>query len=152
MDAQLLVNPAANPAYLLEHKTTLLSGGLAKYYLTRVKLKTFTFSSRSQSLSIHNAVLGSIYRRLLFTIIKNKDFLGSLEKNPFRFRHYDLIYFSLYVYGKQNRSGGLNLDMCHEKTSFMAYRSRTMTGRYFFSSFIPRKQTWRYDVSYFSST
>jgi len=93
LDAQLLVNRfKPNPAYLLTHTTILQTWGLVKYYLTRVELKTFTFSSGSQLLLIENAVLGSMPKRLLFTMIKNKDFLSSLDTNPFRFQHYDLNY------------------------------------------------------------
>jgi histidinol dehydrogenase len=44
LDAQQLVNRVRqNPAYILAHNTTLQAGGLARYYLTRVELKTFTF-------------------------------------------------------------------------------------------------------------
>jgi hypothetical protein len=90
LDAQLLVNGVRpNHAYLLAHNTTLQARALAKYYLTRVELKTSTFSSGSQSLSIDNAVLGSMPKHLLFTMIKNKVILGSLDTNPFRFKQYD---------------------------------------------------------------
>jgi hypothetical protein len=50
-------------------------------------------------------------------------FLGSVNTNPYNFRHYDLNYFALYVNGKQIPSGGLTMDMGHEKTSVMAYRT-----------------------------
>jgi hypothetical protein len=59
----------------------------------------------------------------LFTMVKNTDFLGSVDSNPFHFTHYDMNYFSLYVNGKQIPSGGLHLNMGHEKTSVMGYRT-----------------------------
>jgi hypothetical protein len=101
----------------------LSQGVLARYNITRVELKTFTFSSGSQSLSIDNAVIGPLPKRLLFTMVKKKDFLGSVNTNPYNFRHYDIKYFALYVNGKQIPSGGLTMDMGHEKTSVMAYRT-----------------------------
>ena len=55
--------------------------------------------------------------------MKNKEFFGSLDTNPFRFHHYDMSYFELYVNGQQIPSGGLHLDTGHEKTSIMAYRT-----------------------------
>jgi len=59
LDAQLLVNRVRpSPSLLLAHNTTFAQGALARYNLTRVELKTYTFSSGSQSLSIDNAVLG----------------------------------------------------------------------------------------------
>ena len=57
-------------------------------------------------------------------MIKNKDFLGSIDKNPYFFRHYDLQNFALYVNGKQiPGGGGLSLDTSHEKNAVMAYRT-----------------------------
>jgi len=58
LDPQLLVRRVRpNPATLLAHNSTLIKGSLARYNLTRVELTTFTFSDRSKSLSIDNAVL-----------------------------------------------------------------------------------------------
>ena len=34
-------------------------------------------------------------------MVKNTDFLGIADSNPFKFRHYDLEHFALYVDGKQ---------------------------------------------------
>jgi hypothetical protein len=124
LDAQLLVRRVkANPAILSAHNTAMSQGCLARYNITRVELKTSTFSSGSQSLSIDNAVIGTIPKRLLFTMVNNTDFLGSFDTNPYNFRHYGLNYFALYVNGKQIPSEGLTRDMGHEKTSVMAYRT-----------------------------
>jgi hypothetical protein len=53
----------------------------------RVELKTFTFSSVAWSLCMDNAVLGKIKKRLLFTMLENTDFLGSMNSNPYNIRH-----------------------------------------------------------------
>jgi hypothetical protein len=124
LDAKLFVRRVrANPAILSAHNTALSQGVLARYNITRVELKTFTFSSGSQSLSIDNAVIGPLPKRLLFTMVKNTDFLGSVNTNPYNFRHYDINYFALYVNGKQIPSGGLTFDMNHEKMTVMGYRT-----------------------------
>ena len=48
LDAQLLVKRVRpNPAYLLTQNTALQTGAIAKNNLTRVELKTFTFSNAS---------------------------------------------------------------------------------------------------------
>jgi hypothetical protein len=89
LDAQLRVNRIRPyPQIQLAHNTVLSKGGKAKYNITRVELKSFTFSSGSQSLSIDNAVLGHIPKRLLFNMVKNKDFLGTVNTNPYFFRHF----------------------------------------------------------------
>jgi len=69
--------------------------------MTGVELKTFIFSAGSKSLSIDNAVLGRVPKRLLFTVVNNADFIGTIDTNPYKFRHYDISDFSLFVNGKQ---------------------------------------------------
>jgi len=123
-EAYLIVNRIRpNPSYLIAHNTALAKGALARYNLTRVELKTFTFSPGPKSLSVDNAVLGQLPKRLLFTMIKNKDFTGSLDSNPFYFNHFNLNHFTLYYNGKPIPSEGLPLDMSHEKTSVLAYNT-----------------------------
>ena len=63
------------------------TGTFARYNMTRVELKTFTFSTGSKSLSIDNAVLGHVPKRLLFSMVKNADFIGTIDTNPYKFRH-----------------------------------------------------------------
>jgi hypothetical protein len=94
---------------------------LARYNMTRFELKTFTFSGGAQSLTTDNAVLGNVPKRLLFTMLRNTDNLGSMDSTPYNFRHFDLNYLSLFVNGKQFPNGGLSLNMGHEKTSVMVY-------------------------------
>ena len=56
-------------------------------------------------------------------MVKNTDFLGTVDSKPFKFRHYDLELFAMYVGGKQIPSEGLSLDTSNEKTSVMGYRT-----------------------------
>jgi len=90
-----------NPALLLANHSALSKRGIARYIMTRVELKTFTFSSGTKSLSTDNTVLEPIPKRLLVTMVKNIYFLGSLDNNRYNFRHYDLSNFTLFVNGKQ---------------------------------------------------
>jgi len=102
LDAQLLVKRVKlDPVTLLAHTATLNTGALALYNTTRVELKTFTFSADSKSLSIDNALLGPVPKRVLFTMVKNADFIGTMDTNPYKFQLYDISNFSLFVNGKQ---------------------------------------------------
>ena len=47
-------------------------------------------------------------------MIKNTDFVGTAASNLFKFRHYDLEHFAMYVGGKQIPSEDLSLDMSNE--------------------------------------
>jgi len=124
LDAWLLVNNVKTyPTIPLAHNSNLATGPLALYTLTSVELKTFTFSSAAQFLSIDNAVLGPAQKRLLFTMVKNTDFLGSINTNPNYFHHYELSSFAPNVNGKQIATERLALNMGHKKTSIMGYRT-----------------------------
>ena len=89
-----------NPAYMNAHNATLAKAGLAGYNMTGVELKAFTYSAGPQSLSINNAVLGQLLERLLFTMIKNKQFLCSLDTNPYHFQHFNVSRFTLFYNSK----------------------------------------------------
>ena len=64
----------SNTAILAAHNETLIKGFPAKYNITRVERRTFTFFSGSRTLSIANAVLGALPKRLIFTMVKNRLF------------------------------------------------------------------------------
>jgi len=124
LDAQLLVKSVKfDHVTPLAHVATLNTGALERYNMTRVELKTFTFSAGSKSMSIDNAVLGLVPKRLLFTMVKNANFVGTIDTNPYKFHHYDIIDFSLFVNGKHYPNEGLSLGMDHEKTSVMGNRT-----------------------------
>jgi hypothetical protein len=124
LNAQLLVKSVkSNAAPLVAHTKALQAGAITKYNLSRVEIKTFTFANGSQSLFIDIAVFGILPKRLLFTLVKNKYFLGSIDTNPFKFRHYDIRHFALYVNGKQIPSEGLHQDTGREKKTVMGYRT-----------------------------
>jgi hypothetical protein len=91
--------------------------------LTRVDVKAFRFAAGSHSLSIDNALLGPLPKRLLFALVKNKDYLGTLDSNPYNFRHYGILEFELYVNGRQIPSEGLHIETGREKTTVMGYRT-----------------------------
>jgi hypothetical protein len=122
LDAYLLVRRVQpNPAILEAHEKALEKGSLARYNMTRVDLKTFTFSAVSKFRSIENAALGPLPKRLLFTMIKNTYFNGLMDTNTYKFRHY-ISEFTLYVNVRRMPSEGSSLDMDNEKTSVMGYR------------------------------
>jgi len=66
-----------SPKIVDAHNEALSKGIHALYNLTRVELKTFTYAVGAQALFINKAVLGALPKRLIFTMVKNTDFLGS---------------------------------------------------------------------------
>ena len=124
LDPKLLVKRVrSSPANLLAHNEALSRGAVARLNVTRVELKTFTFSSGSQSLSIDNAVLGPLPKCLLLTMVKNSDFLGSVITNHYKLRHYEISHFALHVNVRLIPAEGLYLGMDHDKTSVRGCRT-----------------------------
>ena len=108
---------------MLAHNKTVAKGVLGKYNLTRVEIKTTMFHDGSQYQSIDKAVLLPLPKSILFTMVKNANFVGFVNTNPYFFRNYDSISFALKVNGKQILLEGLDLGMNQEKTSVMGYRT-----------------------------
>jgi hypothetical protein len=123
LDAKLFVKRIKENTQISLAYVKTLKTNLARYNMTRVELKNFTFSSGPQSLSIDQAVTGRLPKRLLFTMINNKDFLGTLNTNPYNFQHFGLRIFTMFVNGKQILSETLTIDPGHEKTTTMAYKT-----------------------------
>ena len=59
---------------------------------------------------------------MLFRMNKNAYFNGSVDSNPYKFRH-EIKELSLFVNGKRVPREGQSLDTDHEKNSVMGYRT-----------------------------
>jgi hypothetical protein len=71
LDAKLYVKRIrAHPSILAADSKTLNKGVLTCYNITKVELKSFIFSKRAQSLSIDNADLGTVPKRLFYNVEK----------------------------------------------------------------------------------
>jgi len=122
LDAELIVRRIRpSPKISIAHIEALSKVFLARYNFTRDKLKTSTYADGPQAISINNTVLGMLPKRLIFTMLKNTEFLGSRDSNPYNLRHYDLTNFTMHVNGSQIPSESLSLTMDHEKTSVRGY-------------------------------
>jgi hypothetical protein len=56
-------------------------------------------------------------------MIDNKDFLGTINTNPYKFQHFGLRTFNMIVNGRQIPSEILTIDPSHEKSTTMAYKT-----------------------------
>jgi hypothetical protein len=123
LDAQLLVNRVRPiSAYLLAHNTTT-GRGTRDLLLDESRTQDIHFLKRTAFLVYRQCRLWIHAETSLIHDGKITDFFGSVDANPFHFRHYEMNYFALYVNGKHIPSGGLHLDMGHEKASVMGYRT-----------------------------
>ena len=87
------------PSILLGHARALEKTP-AKYNLRRSQVTSYTIPSGSLTSSKDNLFIGNLPRRLVISLVDNKAFAGSLDKNPFNFKHYNASYMSVSVNGR----------------------------------------------------
>ena len=87
----------------------------ARYIMIRMVLKTFYFSSGSQSLQHSNVLLGNLLIRLFIMVAKYQNFMGSLARNNSKTRNFGLTHTVMYIQGKHIFSESLTLDPRYEK-------------------------------------
>ena len=121
LDAALYVQHFdINPSILVAHNK-ILENNNARYHYKRTELKTFTIPSGGRTLSLDNAIVGRIPNTIIFAMVDNEAYAGSLSKNPFALSHYSLENFSLFVNGVQVPSEGLQCNFSSKKYWARAY-------------------------------
>ena len=88
-----------SPTYLLAHSKAFGSGN-ASYFYRRAEIKPFTIPANQQSITLNNISNGILPSFLLFTMIPNTNFVGTVSTNPYHFVHNNMEYFALYVKDK----------------------------------------------------
>ncbi|XP_023220174.1 uncharacterized protein F54H12.2-like [Centruroides sculpturatus] len=72
-----------------------LQSGIIKLSFCRTDVKVFTLTSRIQSTSISNVVIGQLLYRITLGFVSNSAFNGNVKCNPFNFINYNLNYICL---------------------------------------------------------
>jgi len=94
LDAELIVRRIRpSPKILVAHSEALSKGCLGRYNVTRVELKTFTFAGGPQAISINNAVLGMLPKRLIFTMVMSRSCLVTAQISHNNLNALDWGYF-----------------------------------------------------------
>nr|CAD7424510.1 unnamed protein product [Timema monikensis] len=120
LDATLFVKHVeVSPTISLAIEKTLLRKP-AQYHLNRVDVKSVTVPKGSKSVSLNNVIQGVIPKIVLFTMVSNDAFVGSLNTNPFQLIHRNLDRFVLYVNGIQKHLPIL-INFDNVGTSTLAY-------------------------------
>lgn len=83
-----------SPSILIAQEKAL-EKGVVKMPIRRVDVKTFALSSGLQSSTIANAFIGELPVRIILGFVSNEGFNGNIQKNPFKFSHYDVNYLCI---------------------------------------------------------
>ena len=94
-DAALFIRKVKlNPNLSTEHNKILIQGKHAKYPVRRGVVSTCTIPQASMSMNKDNVLHGQLPNRVVVGLISNRAFNGSVERNPFEFKHFDVNYFA----------------------------------------------------------
>lgn len=86
-----------------------------KYPASRVKMLFFTHGAGRQDFSVHNAVIGTLPKRVTVGFVKSSSFHGSLASSPFEFQHFSLKHLSLRVNGQTlPLENGIDVDFSND--------------------------------------
>ena len=90
-----------NPQISLSHAKVLANGGLAKYHIKRVVLKTFSAATGSMNINLDSTFANQIPSRVVVALCDSDAFNGSYGKSAFEFKHYNISSLAFHVDGVQ---------------------------------------------------
>ena len=89
-----------SPSVFLAHAKAL-ENATAKYPIRRVVCKTVTVPNGFRDVSHEKLFSGQLPTRIVIGLVGNEGFNGAFTRNPFNFRHFNLMEISVYSDGQQ---------------------------------------------------
>lgn len=111
-----------NPNVLLANEMTLTRQP-AIYPYKRVEIKAYTAPANGKSISIDNAVLGTLPNLILFAMVDNDAYTGKRELNGFNFRHNNISQYYITVNGVSVPSDPYEFDYSKPEDSVVSTRA-----------------------------
>ena len=103
LSAKMFVRKARlSPSVMLGHAKALEESN-AKYPIKRVVCKSFTIPAGVRDVNQEKLCSGQLPTRLVFGLVDNEAFNGSIERNPFNFAHFNVSEVGVYVDGQQGQ-------------------------------------------------
>ena len=100
-----------HPSTILAQQQLLQSGVNARYPVPHVKLMTELLPAQTQIKEIDNVFLGNLPNRMGCFMVANRDQAGRMTKNPFHFRHSNILKIAVSVEGQTVSPGVLSIDI-----------------------------------------
>ena len=101
---------------LLSHQKVMEEEiSLAKYFYTKEELRKFNLAKDTSSYYIEDAYNGRIPSKIVMGFVSGESMSGSLVKNPYNFKHYDIAYINVSLSGMPTPSGPLSIDFAEGK-------------------------------------
>ena len=99
-DAALYVSRSKVIQPIVDVHNHLLLKNTAKYPIMRGVVKSFPISSGLTDVSIDNAIVGQMPRRIFIALVDSKGFNGDKANNPYNFENFDLNYLTASLDGE----------------------------------------------------
>ena len=97
----LFVRKVKLNASLMEAHIKALEKSTAKYPLRRITTKVYSVPRGNLTGNEDNLFSGQLPQRVIIGCVDNDAYNGSIYKNPYNFKHYDINFVALYVAGQQ---------------------------------------------------
>ena len=85
----------------------------------RTEQRVFSLANGITSWSQESIISGQLPRRLTIGFVRTDALIGSYERNPFNFQHFNINFFSLYINGQQLPSRALVPDFREGTTDYV---------------------------------
>lgn len=99
-EAILYVRRVKMMSSVIEGHEDGLTNHNAIYPIQHMRMETFTVSKGAQSISKENLFQGKMPKFIAIAMVENAAFNGSLNKNPFLFKHFNVNYVGLFREGE----------------------------------------------------
>jgi len=100
-DASLYVTTAMLTPLFIDHHASGMAKTPAKYFMTSAEVRHDTISAGSLDKSFDNVCNGRLPRLLILQLVESQAQNGSLNSDPFDFKHFGLSYACAYINGHQ---------------------------------------------------
>jgi hypothetical protein len=120
-----------NPTIINTHNSLLMAGNKMKFPINKIDTQMFAISSGKQSERINVKINQQLPKRLFFALIDHEAKNGSLTKDPFNFKHFNLSSIGLDIDGVPFPSKPMILDFTNGKYTRAFYNLAQTTGKAF---------------------
>ena len=96
--------------------------------IRRTSQRVFSIANGLTTWSQESVIVGQLPRRITIGFVRTEALSGAYNRNPFKFHHYNINFFSLYINGKQLPSRALSPDFGDDNTDYVRSFMQTSSG------------------------
>jgi len=107
----ILKHPSPSNHVLLAHQDVMQNDlSRARYFYTKEELRKFNMAKDTSSYYIEDAYNGRVPSRVVIAFVSGEALSGSMNRNPYHFKNFDVTYMNLTLSGMPTPEGPMDLD------------------------------------------